>query len=108
MDKARLRGERDLSDALHSEKKALLNTNFNALKEYKALAEAREVRALSIARAWTLTCAQERILSLRSEVTRLRTRLAAATGDEDLYTFLRVADAEGVPAYVADLKNRLQ
>lgn len=49
---------------------------------------------------------QERIAVLESENKRLKTRLAANEGDNDLVTFLWSSSSEG-PSYVEDLKRRL-
>lgn len=49
---------------------------------------------------------QERITVLESENKRLKTRLAANAGDNDLVTFLWSSSSEG-PSYVEDLKRRL-
>lgn len=49
---------------------------------------------------------QERVVVLQSEVTRLKTRLAARAGDEDLMTFLFKGGA-GDTIYLDDLRNRL-
>jgi len=52
---------------------------------------------------------QERITTLQSEVARLKGRLAAEAGDEDLLSFiLRPEGKDESVSYVDDLKRRLK
>lgn len=51
---------------------------------------------------------QERIKVLESEVTRLKTRLAAEARDEDLMTFLFKHQGTEDASYMGDLKERLR
>ncbi|OSX66316.1 hypothetical protein POSPLADRAFT_1043769 [Postia placenta MAD-698-R-SB12] len=94
---ARLREQRDQQQAELSERKHRDQVKLNSLHEYKHLAESRA----------------ERIKSLLSENTRLKTRLAANSGDEDVFSFFLQLDSqilsvddEHIPSYFAELKQR--
>lgn len=93
----RLREQRDQQQAELSERKHRDQVKLNSLHEYKHLAESRA----------------ERIKSLLSENTRLKTRLAANSGDEDVFSFFLQLDSqilsvddEHTPSYFAELKQR--
>ncbi|OCH92316.1 BRE1-domain-containing protein [Obba rivulosa] len=94
-DNIRLREQRDQAMAELNERKAKDSVKMQSLQELKTLAESRGA---------SLTT--ERIAVLHSELTRLRTRLAADAGDEDLVTFL-FKDNAGDSTYVDDLRKRL-
>ncbi|KAI0645645.1 BRE1-domain-containing protein [Trametes meyenii] len=84
---------RDLRDQYHTElveRRAADANKTSALSEFQALAETRA----------------ERIAVLESENQRLKTRLAANSGDEDLVAFLWSNTSDG-PSYVDNLKRRL-
>ncbi|KAI0675260.1 BRE1-domain-containing protein [Trametes maxima] len=84
---------RDLRDQYHTELVERRSTDAHkttALSEFQALAETRA----------------ERIAVLESENQRLKTRLAANAGDEDLVAFLWSNGSDG-RSYVDDLKRRL-
>ncbi|KAI0071770.1 BRE1-domain-containing protein [Panus rudis PR-1116 ss-1] len=86
----RLREQRDQINSELHERKAKEQVKLASLHEFKTLAESRS----------------ERIKVLESEVLRLKTRLAAEAGDEDLLTFLFKGASEDL-SYVNDLKQRL-
>ncbi|EJD35307.1 hypothetical protein AURDEDRAFT_188795 [Auricularia subglabra TFB-10046 SS5] len=90
-DTTRLRHQRDVAQSELAERKAALADKFASIREYRALAEAR----------------QERIDSLQSEVQRLQARIAAHAGDEDLFAFF-TNEANVQTPYVEDLRKRLQ
>ncbi|KAL1939862.1 hypothetical protein VTO73DRAFT_9562 [Trametes versicolor] len=86
----RLRDQRDQYHSELNERKAKDAAKTSSLAEFESLAETRA----------------ERIAVLESENKRLKTRLAANEGDNDLVTFLWSSSSEG-PSYVEDLKRRL-
>ncbi|OJT06362.1 E3 ubiquitin-protein ligase BRE1 [Trametes pubescens] len=86
----RLRDQRDQYHSELNERKAKDAAKTSSLAEFESLAETRA----------------ERIAVLESENKRLKTRLAANAGDNDLVTFLWSSSSEG-PSYVEDLKRRL-
>ncbi|KAJ8462214.1 hypothetical protein ONZ51_g11039 [Trametes cubensis] len=87
---ARIREQRDQYHAELNERRAKDSAKMTSLAEFKTLAEARA----------------ERIAVLESESKRLKSRLAANAGDEDLVAFLWSSSSEG-PSYVEDLKRRV-
>ncbi|KAI0789122.1 BRE1 E3 ubiquitin ligase-domain-containing protein [Abortiporus biennis] len=87
---SRLREQRDQQQSELNERKQ---------KDSVKLASINEVKALSESRA-------DRIKVLESEVTRLKTRLAAESSDEDLMSFLFRCSSDDV-SYIEDLKHRL-
>ncbi|KAI0328649.1 BRE1-domain-containing protein [Cubamyces sp. BRFM 1775] len=87
---ARIREQRDQYYAELNERRAKESTKMASIAEFKTLAEARA----------------ERIAVLESESKRLKSRLAANSGDEDLVSFLWSSSSEG-PSYVEDLKRRV-
>ncbi|KAI0093033.1 BRE1-domain-containing protein [Irpex rosettiformis] len=89
-DIARIREQRDqhLSDL--NEYKQKCSVRLHSLQEYKTLSETRS----------------ERVKTLLLEVNRLRARLAAETGDEDLLKFVLQCDTEE-RSYIEDLRKRL-
>ncbi|CAL1706865.1 unnamed protein product [Somion occarium] len=87
----RLRDQRDQQLSELNERKQKDNVKIASLNEFKSLAESRG----------------DRIKVLESEVTRLKTRLAAESGDEDLMTFLFQHGAEEM-SYVEDLRQKLR
>ncbi|KZT72126.1 hypothetical protein DAEQUDRAFT_705813 [Daedalea quercina L-15889] len=89
---ARLREQRDQQAAELLERKQKEQVKWQALDEYKQLSESRS----------------ERIELLRSEVMRLKSRLAAQSGDKDILWFVLRDDSEGSRSYVDDLKDRLR
>ncbi|KAI0697245.1 BRE1-domain-containing protein [Cytidiella melzeri] len=89
-DITRIREQRDQYWSELSEYKQKSTVKLQSLQEYKTLAETRS----------------ERIKTLVLEVNRLRARLAAEAGDEELLKFLFSCDDEE-RSYVIDLKNRL-
>ncbi|GBE81020.1 E3 ubiquitin-protein ligase BRE1 [Sparassis crispa] len=89
-DNLRLREQRDQQLSELNERKQKDHVKVASHQEFKALAESRS----------------ERIKVLESEVTRLKTRLAADACDEDLLSFFSSDDAENV-TYVSDLKSKL-
>ncbi|KAK7692778.1 hypothetical protein QCA50_004411 [Cerrena zonata] len=88
----RLREQRDQQLSELNERKQKDNVKVSSLNEFKTLAETRS----------------ERINVLESAVTRLKTRLAAEAGDEDLMTFLFGQQGAEDASYVGDLKERLR
>ncbi|THH03438.1 hypothetical protein EW145_g6257 [Phellinidium pouzarii] len=86
----RLRQQRDQLDSQLRELKATHEGKWTSINKFKSLAESRG----------------ERIAILSSEIQRLRGRLAAANGDEDLLSFL-CNDKEIKLDYVEDMKKRL-
>ncbi|KAI5123044.1 hypothetical protein M0805_000480 [Coniferiporia weirii] len=86
----RLRQQRDQLDSQLKELKATHESKWSSINKFKALAESRG----------------ERIALLSSEIQRLRGRLAAAIGDEDLLSFL-CNDSEIKMDYVDSIKRRL-
>ncbi|KAH8119088.1 hypothetical protein DFH11DRAFT_1501929 [Phellopilus nigrolimitatus] len=86
----RLRQQRDQLDSQLKELKATHDGKWSSINKYKALAESRG----------------ERIALLSSEIQRLRGRLAAADGNEDLLSFL-CNNADINTDYVEDIKKRL-
>ncbi|KAH9892516.1 BRE1-domain-containing protein [Cubamyces lactineus] len=86
----RIREQRDQYYAELNERRAKESTKLASIAEFKTLAEARA----------------ERIAVLESESKRLKSRLAANSGDEDLVAFLWSSSSEG-PSYVEDLKRRV-
>ncbi|KAI0775654.1 BRE1-domain-containing protein [Trametes elegans] len=95
---ARIRSQRDQHFAELTERRSkdILKSNESDLDTDKA---SSEFRSLAEARA-------DRITVLESENKRLKTRLAAGSGDEDLMTFLWANEPDG-PSYVADLRRKL-
>ncbi|KZT26692.1 hypothetical protein NEOLEDRAFT_1155451 [Neolentinus lepideus HHB14362 ss-1] len=91
-DLVRLREQRDQQGAELSERKHRDSVKMAALAEYKNLAHTRS----------------ERIAALESEVKRLRSRIAAATGDEELVEFLFSDESVLDRTYVDELKARLE
>lgn len=93
LDVARLRGQRDGFREEVEVRKAEQASQYTQGAEMKALAEARA----------------ERLTIMRSEVTRLRSKMAATAGEEDYLTFLlrstEGGEGEEVP-YVRDLERR--
>ncbi|CDO75357.1 hypothetical protein BN946_scf184966.g25 [Trametes cinnabarina] len=88
-DIVRLRDQRDQYHAELHERKAKDAVKMNSIAEMKTLAEARA----------------ERIAVLESETRRLKTRLAADSGDEDLVAFLW-SNSTDSSSYVEELKRR--
>ncbi|OBZ67158.1 E3 ubiquitin-protein ligase BRE1 [Grifola frondosa] len=86
----RLREQRDQQLSELNERKQKDSVKLASAHEHKALAESR----------------LERINVLELELTRLKTRLAANAGDEDLMSFL-FKDQQESSSYVDDLKQRL-
>ncbi|RPD59927.1 BRE1-domain-containing protein [Lentinus tigrinus ALCF2SS1-6] len=86
----RLRSQRDQVTAENNERKDKEKARLSTAAEFKALAEARE----------------DRIAILESETKRLKARLAANAGDEDLMAFFWQSTSED-QSYVEDLKGRL-
>ncbi|KAH9839472.1 BRE1-domain-containing protein [Rhodofomes roseus] len=91
-DNVRLRETRDQYAAELHERRQKEQVKCQALNEYKHLSESRS----------------ERIEMLKSEVTRLRSRHAAQTGDEDLLHFILRGYSEESKEYVDDIKERLR
>ncbi|KAH9949593.1 BRE1-domain-containing protein [Amylocystis lapponica] len=89
-DNLRLREQRDQYSAELNERKARDHTKLLSLNECKT----------------QLGTYTDRIKVLESEVTRLKTRLAAAANDEDLMSFLFRGSA-GNATYLTDLKSRI-
>ncbi|KAL5523682.1 hypothetical protein ACEPAG_7855 [Sanghuangporus baumii] len=89
-DLVRIRQQRDQLEAQHKETKANYDSRRASFAKYKELAESRG----------------ERIELLLSEIRRLKSRLAAAAGDEDLLTFLQ-NDANVGKDYVEHVRKRL-
>ncbi|KAJ3553638.1 hypothetical protein NM688_g3503 [Phlebia brevispora] len=87
---SRLREQREQILSELNERKQKDMIKIHSVNELKALVDSRS----------------ERIKVLESELTRLRTRLAADAKDEDLMTFFFKSGSEEV-SYVADLKRRL-
>lgn len=87
---SRLRELRDQYSAEINERKMKEQTKLASVLEFKTLAENRA----------------ERIVALESENKRLKTRLAANAGDEDLFKFLWQSTSDS-PSFVDDLKQRL-
>nr|VWO99564.1 E3 ubiquitin protein ligase (EC [Ganoderma boninense] len=87
---SRLRELRDQFQSEINERKMKEQTRLASVLEFKALAENRA----------------ERIVALESENKRLKTRLAANAGDEDLLKFLWQSTPDS-PSFVGDLKQRL-
>lgn len=77
--------------------------NTNCLRNH-ALYVGASYPFLSFNGLWRM---QERIKVLESQLTRLKTRLAASTGDEDLMSFLFRDHTEELATYVEDLQKRL-
>ncbi|KAI0930463.1 hypothetical protein AcW1_009141 [Taiwanofungus camphoratus] len=88
---SRLREQRDQQLSELNERKQKEHVKLQSLHEHKLLAESRS----------------ERIKVLESQLTRLKTRLAASTGDEDLMSFLFRDHTEELATYVEDLQKRL-
>ncbi|KAI0703349.1 BRE1-domain-containing protein [Cerioporus squamosus] len=86
----RMRTRNDQISAEINERREKEKARLSTASEFKALAEARA----------------ERIAILESETQRLKARLAANAGDEDLMTFLWQSTSEDI-SYVDDLKRRL-
>ncbi|KAI8993085.1 BRE1-domain-containing protein [Trametes punicea] len=86
----RIRDQRDQYHAELNERRAKESAKMSSLSEFKSLAEARA----------------ERIAVLESENKRLKTRLAASAGDEDLVAFLWSTSTDG-PSYLDDLRRRV-
>lgn len=91
VDIARLREQRDQLQTELTERKHLESVKLTSTNEMKVLAESRS----------------ERIIVLQSEVHRLRARMAAQTGDEDLINFI-ISSSDVDASYVEDLKARLE
>ncbi|KAI0743501.1 BRE1-domain-containing protein [Daedaleopsis nitida] len=87
---SRLREQRDQLQVEITERKAREQQRYSAAAEFKALAEARA----------------ERIAIFEAENKRLKTRLAAKAGNEDLVQFLWQSTSTEA-SYVDDLKHRL-
>ncbi|KAF9653827.1 BRE1-domain-containing protein [Thelephora ganbajun] len=91
VDNARLREQRDQLQAELTERKHLESVKLSSANEMKVLADSRS----------------ERIAVLQSELRRLRARLTAQAGDEDLMSFiLNQSDVD--INYIQDLKTRLE
>ncbi|KAI1794073.1 BRE1-domain-containing protein [Ganoderma leucocontextum] len=90
VESSRLRELRDQCQAEINERKMKEQTRLASVLEFKALAENRA----------------ERIVALESQNKRLKTRLAANAGDEDLLKFLWQSTSDS-PSFVDDLKQRL-
>ncbi|KAL5507408.1 BRE1 [Sanghuangporus vaninii] len=89
-DLVRIRQQRDQLESQHKETKANYDSRRASFAKYKELAESRA----------------ERIELLLSEIRRLKSRLAAAAGDEDLLTFIQ-NDANVSKDYVEHVRKRL-
>ncbi|EMD37345.1 hypothetical protein CERSUDRAFT_105371 [Gelatoporia subvermispora B] len=89
-DNVRLREQRDQATAELNERKAKDSVKMQSLQEFKSLAEARG----------------ERIAMLQSELKRIKSRLAADAGEDDLVAFLLSNNAEDA-TFVSDLRKRL-
>ncbi|KAI0819960.1 BRE1-domain-containing protein [Trametes gibbosa] len=87
---ARIREQRDQHHAELHERRAKDAVKTSSLAEFTSLAETRAAR----------------IAVLESENKRLKTRLAANVGDEDLVAFLWSSPPDG-PSFVDDLKRKL-
>ncbi|KAM5530764.1 hypothetical protein V8D89_015571 [Ganoderma adspersum] len=87
---SRLRELRDQCQAEINERKMKEQTRLASVLEFKALAENRS----------------ERIVALESENKRLKSRLAANAGDEDLLNFLWQSTSDS-QSFVDDLKQRV-
>ncbi|KAH9858793.1 BRE1-domain-containing protein [Lenzites betulinus] len=87
---ARIREQRDQHHAELHERRAKDSVKTSSLAEFMSLAETRAAR----------------IAVLESENQRLKTRLAANVGDEDLVAFLWSSQPDG-PSFVDDLKRKL-
>lgn len=102
----RLREQRDQYQIEINERKAKEQHKSASALEFRALAEARAVRAkVAVNQAPRLKSQQERIAIFESENKRLKTRIAASAGDEDLMKFFWQSSPDA--SYADDLKRRL-
>ena len=88
---ARLRQQRDEIDASLKEAKTRLDSRWTHLEKAQELADVRLVQ----------------LNASSSEVRRLKARLAASSGDTDLFAFL-FDDQNAGKDYVEELRNRLR
>ncbi|PAV18779.1 BRE1-domain-containing [Pyrrhoderma noxium] len=86
----RIRQARDQLEAQLREATSKYESKWSCIEKYKALADTQG----------------EQINQLSSEIQRLRTRLAATSGDEDLHSFLW-KNKETNSSYVGDIQKRL-
>ncbi|KAI0733141.1 BRE1-domain-containing protein [Fomitopsis betulina] len=91
-DNSRLREQRDQQLAELTERRHKEQVKWQSLNEYKQLSESRS----------------ERIELLHSELLRLKSRLAAEAGDEDLMQFILRGYSEESKEYINDIKEKLR
>lgn len=109
-DNSRLREQRDQQLAELTERRHKEQVKWQSLNEYKQLSESRSVSRCNI-RIEALVdagCGQERIELLHSELLRLKSRLAAEAGDEDLMRFILRGYSEESKEYINDIKEKLR
>jgi len=108
VDNARIREQRDQLQAELTERKHLESVKLTSVNEMKVLAESRSVCSRRRRRdARADRDAQDRIAVLQSELRRLKARLAAQAGDEDLMNFILNQSDVDVD-YIQDLRTRLE
>jgi len=108
VDNARIREQRDQLQAELTERKHLESVKLASVSEMKVLAESRSVCSRHrVQDVRTDGDAQERIAVLQSELRRLKARLAAQAGDEDLMNFILNQSDVDVD-YIQDLRTRLK
>lgn len=109
-DNARLREQRDQQLAELIERRHKEQVKWQALNESKQLSESRSVGHCNVhaEQFVDVRCCKERIELLQSQLSRLKSRLAAEAGDEDLMRFILRGYSEESKEYINDIKERLQ